>query len=175
LLRNSRVIIKRSPSPWLGIHSAAARQREAWDHAELLHNILNSLRGEAVPEQGAMHGSAIQVSRQITSPQRLPDDMCTVQRFVFCQHWSEAVRGLYHLGRWKDLPASLISDDRHGTGEATNHFGGLRRKTVATARCGLNCGLSLASSPISFPPVKPTNFFGALNEADWWSDIRPQQ
>jgi hypothetical protein len=41
-----------------------------WDHADLMHNILNSLRGEAVPEDGVMHGSAIQVSRRITSARR---------------------------------------------------------------------------------------------------------
>jgi hypothetical protein len=85
---------------------------EAWDHADLLHNILNSLRGEAVPEQGAMHGSAIQVSSQITSSQPMPDDMCTVQRFVFCQHWSEAVGGRYHLwgvGRIYPTPRSPMT------------------------------------------------------------------
>jgi hypothetical protein len=35
-----------------------------------MHNILNSLRGEAVPEHGVMHGSAIQVLRRTTSARR---------------------------------------------------------------------------------------------------------
>src|SRR5271155_2368784 len=82
-----------------------------------MHNILNSLRGEAVPEQGVMHGSAIQVSRRITSAR---------------QHvYSSTIRVLSTLvrsrqdgvGCWKDLPAPSISDYRHGTASHENNFG----------------------------------------------------
>ena len=111
----------------------------------------NSLRGEAVPEQGAMHGSAIQVSSQITSPQPMPDDMCTIQRFVFCQHWSEAVGGRYHLwgvGRIYPTPRSPMT----GTARVKppTILEGTEETPLLQPVCGLNCGLFLSKPPISF-------------------------
>ena len=117
-----------------------------WDHADMMHNILNSLRGEAVPEQGVMHGSAIQVSRRITS----------ARRHVYgstIRVLSTLVRsrqdGRYRLGRWKDLPAPSISDYRHGTASHENNFG----TPVATAGWGLR--------GTYFLPVELTIFSGA--------------
>ena len=77
-----------------------------------MHNILNSLRGEAVPEHGVMHGSAIQVSRRITSARRhvYGSTIRVLSTLVRSRQ-----RRRYRLGRWKDLPAPSISDYRHGT------------------------------------------------------------
>ena len=121
LLRNSRVIIDRSSFSWLGIHGGAARKRRCGHHADLMHNILNSLRGEAVPEDGVMHGSAIQVSRRITSARR--HVYGSTIRVLSTLVRSRSTRR-YRLGRWKDLPAPSISDYRHGTASPPkNNFG----------------------------------------------------
>lgn len=112
-----------------------------WDHADVMHNILNSLRGEAVPEQGVMHGSAIQVSRRITSARR------HVVRFndsCFVNIGQKPSTRRYRRGRWKDLPAPSISDYRHGTASHQNTFG-----TPL-----LNC--SLSQRVTYFLPVKLT-------------------
>jgi hypothetical protein len=71
----------------------------------MMHNIINSLRGEAVPEQGAMHGSAIQVSRQITSPRLCPTTCVRFNDSCFINIGQKPSRRRYRLGRWKDLPA----------------------------------------------------------------------
>jgi hypothetical protein len=68
-------------------------------------------------------------------------------------------RALSPLGRWKDLPDSSISDDRHGTGEPPTILEGTEEIPLLQPVCGLNCGLFLASH-LFLLPVKLTNFFG---------------
>src|SRR5271155_5370842 len=99
----------------------------------MMHNILNSLRGEAVPEQGVMHGSAIQVSRRITSARRHVYGL-TIR--VLSTLVRSRQDGRYRLGRWKDLPAPSISNYRHGT--ATH------QKTLWNNRCYSGLGACIA-------------------------------
>ena len=40
--------------PWLGIHDGAARKRRVWDHADLMHNILNSSAGGSCSGAGCL-------------------------------------------------------------------------------------------------------------------------
>ena len=79
-----------------------------WDHADLMHNILNSLRGEAVPEDGVMHGSAIQVSRRITSARRHVYDSTIRVLSTLVRSRQDGVIAL-GVGRIYPLPRSPIT------------------------------------------------------------------
>jgi hypothetical protein len=127
-----------------------------WDHADMMHNIINSLRGEAVPEQGAMHGSAIQVSRQITSPRLCPTTCVRFNDSCFANIGQKPSGRRYRLGRWKDLPAPSISDYRHGTASHQKCF----RIPLLQRVEGLEF-LTFSASHLFLCPVKADNFSGA--------------
>jgi hypothetical protein len=138
----------------LGIHGGAARKEKVWDHADLMHNILNSLRGEAVPEQGAMHGSAIQVSRQITSHSLCPTTCVRFNDSCFVNIGQKLSRRC-RLGAVEGSTRS-ISDYRHGTASHQNILEGTKETPIATAGWGLElptfsaCHLFLAGGADNF-------------------------
>jgi len=144
-----------TPFSWLGIHGGAARKRRCGHHADLMHNILNSLRGEAVPEHGVMHGSAIQVSRRITSARRhvYGSTIRVLSTLVRSRQ-----RRRYRLGRWKDLPAPSISDYRHGTASPP-------QKNFLEHHCLQRLNCSLSQRVPYFLPVK-LSISLTLTEAD---------
>jgi hypothetical protein len=120
-----------------------------WDHADMMHNILNSLRGEAVPEQGVMHGSAIQVSRRITSARRHVYGSTIRVLSTLVRSRQDGVIAL-GVGRIYPLPRSPI------TGTARRPTKKTHWNTVATAGWGA-CIAHFLSESISLALLRRTD------------------
>jgi hypothetical protein len=89
--------------------------------------------------------------------------MCTVQRFVFYQHWSEAVETA--LSPWAlEGSTRSISDYRPGTASHQNILEGTKETPSLQRVGGPELPTFSASSPISFAG-EADNFSGAT-EAD---------